>query len=183
MGEKDLFEYWKDTYKTHASDWTPQVAKEILNEWQKKFSEEVQILSREKKVAKKFEINAFSTTRLENIMEEFSEFSLSRMALGYVFMLIYAGVSLFRWTDVVKSQSGLGIGGVFLVSVTIAGGLGLCAFIGIAFNATTTQIVPYLALGLGVDAIFLLVKNYAEHLMAETIAVEVSESVLNHDAQ
>ncbi len=165
MGEKDMFDYWKDTYKTHTVDWSPQVAKDILSAWQAKFTETVQIMAEEEKA----NINAFSTSHLEAIMEHFSEFSLCRMALGFAFMAAYAGATLFRWTDVVKSQSSLGFGGVFLVSVTIAGGLGLCAVLGIAFNATTTQIVPYLALGLGVDAMFLLVKNYAE-----TITVEVS---------
>ena len=81
---------------------------------------------------------------------------------------------LFRYTDVVKSQAGLGLGGVILVSLTIAGGLGLCALVGITFNATTSHIVPFLALGLGVDAMFLLVQNYAELLTSGTVAVEVS---------
>lgn len=72
------------------------------------------------------------------------------------------GISLLRRDDPVRSQSGIGIAGVVLVSVTVAAGLGFCALLGIAFNAATTQIIPFLALGLGVDNMFHLTHTYAE---------------------
>lgn len=79
-----------------------------------------------------------------------------------MFQLVYTGVSLSRWQDRIRSQGAVGIAGVLLVIFTIAAGLGLCAVLGIAFNATTTQIVPFLALGLGVDNMFLLTHIYAK---------------------
>lgn len=81
---------------------------------------------------------------------------------------MYAGFSLLRWHDPVKSQSAVGLAGIILVSVTVAAGLGFCAVLGIAFNATTTQIVPFLALGLGVDDMFLLTHIYAEQPASES---------------
>ena len=68
---------------------------------------------------------------------------------------------MFRRGDLVRSQSGLGVAGVLLVILTIGPGLGLCALIGIHFNAATTQIVPFLALGLGVDSMFLLIHTFS----------------------
>jgi patched 1 protein len=41
-------------------------------------------------------------------------------------------------------------------------GLGLATCLGIHFNAATTNIVPFLTLGLGVDDMFLLAYNYAK---------------------
>ena len=76
--------------------------------------------------------------------------------------IAYAGVTMFRRGDLVRSQSGLGVAGVLLVILTIGPGLGLCALIGIHFNASTSHIVPYLALGLGVDSMFILAHSYAE---------------------
>ena len=73
-------------------------------------------------------------------------------------------MALFKWSDLIRSQSGLGISGVLLVTMTVSAGLGFCAILGISFNASTTQIVPYLALGLGVNSIFLLTHNYDEQL-------------------
>lgn len=69
--------------------------------------------------------------------------------------------SLYRWTDGVRSQAGLGLAGVLLVAMNVSAGLGLAALIGIHFNAATTQIVPFLALGLGVDSMFLLIHTFS----------------------
>lgn len=39
MGEKDFFEYYAEDYKVHNLDWTQSAAKEILQTWQRKFTE------------------------------------------------------------------------------------------------------------------------------------------------
>jgi len=62
---------------------------------------------------------------------------------SFMFQLVYAGVSLLRWHDPVQSQAGVGLAGVLLVSITVAAGLGFCALLGIAFNASTTQVCPF----------------------------------------
>jgi patched 1 protein len=111
---------------------------------------------------KNYKMHPFSSASLASIMTEFSELSIVRVAVGYILMLVYAGVSLINWSNPVRSQSGLGIAGVLLVAITVAAGLGFCALIGIVFNASTTQIVPFLALGLGVDNMFLLTHTYAQ---------------------
>lgn len=89
--------------------------------------------------------------------------------------IVYAAVTMFRWSDLVRSQSGLGVAGVLLVILTIGPGLGLCALIGIHFNASTSHIVPYLALGLGVDAMFILAHSYSEQ-WDSTVPNEVGEN-------
>jgi len=48
-----------------------------------------------------------------------------------------------------------------LVSVTVAAGMGLAGLTGLVFNASSTQIVPFLALGLGVDSLFLLIHTFS----------------------
>ena len=53
---------------------------------------------------------------------------------------IYACISLMRWSDAVNSQSGIGMAGVVLVSLSVAAGLGICSVLGITFNASTTQV-------------------------------------------
>ena len=53
---------------------------------------------------------------------------------------MYAGLTLYRWGDGVRSHAGLGIAGVLLVALTIAAGLGLSALAGLTFNATSTQV-------------------------------------------
>lgn len=65
-----------------------------------------------------------------------------------------------------------------LVCATVAAGLGFCALLGIPFNAATTQIVPFLALGLGVHDMFLLTHTYAELSVNEVRSGEQTGVVL-----
>ena len=95
------------------------------------------------------------------------------------FQIVYAAVTMFRWSDLVRSQSGLGVAGVLLVILTIGPGLGLCALVGIHFNASTSHIVPYLALGLGVDAMFILAHSYSEQ-WDSTIPDQVGKKMQLH---
>lgn len=114
-------------------------------------------------ITKSHFICSFSTVSLTDILKGFSEINVKKLSVGYVVMLIYAYLSLFRWSEPFKSQSGVGIAGVILIVASIASGLGFCALIGIVFNASTTQIVPFFALGLGMNDMFLLAHTYAEN--------------------
>ncbi|KAK6031130.1 hypothetical protein OSTOST_02721 [Ostertagia ostertagi] len=62
----------------------------------------------------------------------------------------------------IRSNVALSFVGVILVTYASICGLGLSTAIGINFNAATTQIVPFLSLGLGIDDMFLLLHNYDE---------------------
>ena len=99
MGQKDLYDYWSETYKVHTIDWSPQKAAEILKEWTEKFSDEVTHIVRSKNVAKNFDVSAFSSSHLDTIMEQFSEVSFGKIALGYLFM-----VSHFSCLDLVLNH-------------------------------------------------------------------------------
>lgn len=50
---------------------------------------------------------------------------------------MYVAASLVQWHDSVKSQAGIGIAGVLLLSITVAAGLGFCALLGmfVIFNS------------------------------------------------
>ena len=74
-----------------------------------------------------------------------------------------------------SSQSGIGMAGVVLVSLSVAAGLGICSVLGISFNASTTQIIPFLALGLGVDDMFLIAHTYHEN--ADLVPSQVRETL------
>lgn len=45
MTEREMYEFWNGHYKVHHIGWTPEKAAEVLNSWQKKFSNEVRYLS------------------------------------------------------------------------------------------------------------------------------------------
>ena len=55
--------------------------------------------------------------------------------------------------------------------------MGLASLLGIHFNAASTQIVPFLALGLGVDSMFLLIHTFAQQTNLD-IPYKVSRSYI-----
>ncbi|KAJ8270856.1 hypothetical protein GJAV_G00120050 [Gymnothorax javanicus] len=158
MSPKQLYEHFKDDYEIHDINWNQEKATAILEAWQRKF---VEVVHRSIPENSSQSIHAFSTTTLNDIMKSFSDVSVIRVAGGYLLMLAYACVTMLRW-DCTKSQGAVGLAGVLLVALSVAAGLGLCSLLGLSFNAATTQVLPFLALGIGVDDMFLLAHSFTE---------------------
>uniref|UniRef100_A0A3B3VSM2 Patched 2 n=1 Tax=Poecilia latipinna TaxID=48699 RepID=A0A3B3VSM2_9TELE len=158
MSPKQLYEHFKDDYEIHDINWNEEKATAILESWQRKF---VQVVHQSIPGNSSQSIHAFSTTTLNDIMKSFSDVSVIRVAGGYLLMLAYACVTMLRW-DCAKSQGAVGLAGVLLVALSVAAGLGLCSLLGLSFNAATTQVLPFLALGIGVDDMFLLAHSFTE---------------------
>uniref|UniRef100_H2RVP5 Patched 2 n=1 Tax=Takifugu rubripes TaxID=31033 RepID=H2RVP5_TAKRU len=154
MSPKQLYEHFKDDYEIHNINWSEEKAKAILESWQREFISSVPDNSNHS-------IHAFSTTTFDDIMQSFSNVSVIRVAVGYLLMLAYACMTLLRW-DSTKSQGAVGLAGVLLMALSVAAGLGLCSLLGLSFNAATTQVLPFLALGIGVDDMFLLAHSFRE---------------------
>ncbi|XP_013887067.1 protein patched homolog 1 [Austrofundulus limnaeus] len=158
MSPKQLYEHFKDDYEIHDINWNEEKATAILESWQRKF---VEVVHQSVPANSSQSIHAFSTTTLNDIMKSFSDVSAIRVAGGYLLMLAYACVTMLRW-DCAKSQGAVGLAGVLLVALSVAAGLGLCSLLGLSFNAATTQVLPFLALGIGVDDMFLLAHSFTE---------------------
>ncbi|PWA25157.1 hypothetical protein CCH79_00005285 [Gambusia affinis] len=158
MSPKQLYEHFKDDYEIHDINWNEEKATAILESWQRKF---VEVVHQSIPGNSSQSIHAFSTTTLNDIMKSFSDVSVIRVAGGYLLMLAYACVTMLRW-DCARSQGAVGLAGVLLVALSVAAGLGLCSLIGLSFNAATTQVLPFLALGIGVDDMFLLAHSFTE---------------------
>ncbi|CAG2100407.1 unnamed protein product, partial [Medioppia subpectinata] len=163
MAEQEMYEFYQHTYKVHNLDWSVDKARMVLEAWQRKFAEEVQKFTNNDHNLKHQDIHLFTSTSLMDIMKNFSDVNVKRVAIGYILMLVYAGYSLSKWNSTGDSLSLLGIAGVIIIGLSVAAGLGFCALIGLAFNASTTQIIPFLALGIGVDNMFLLAHTYSQN--------------------
>ncbi|XP_039957123.1 protein patched [Bactrocera tryoni] len=163
MTEKEMFDLWNENYKVHHIGWTQEKAAEVLNAWQRNFSKEVEtLLKSNRRISNKYDIYVFSSATLDDILAKYSNPSPISIVIGVIATVIYAFCTLIRWKDPVKGQSSVGVAGVLLIGFSTAAGLGLCALLGIVFNAASTQVVPFLALGFGVDHIFMLTAAYAE---------------------
>ncbi|PBC33005.1 Protein patched [Apis cerana cerana] len=177
MGERELYDFFHRTYKVHHIDWSQEKAAQVLKTWQRAFSNQVK-KHLDANDSTPYSLYAFSTTTMNDILGKYSEVCVTKIAIGCALMILYAGIVLLRWKDPVRSQAGVGIAGVMLICATVAAGLGFCALLGIPFNAATTQIVPFLALGLGVHDMFLLTHTYAELSVNEVPSGEQTGVVL-----
>uniref|UniRef100_A0A663F3J1 Patched 1 n=1 Tax=Aquila chrysaetos chrysaetos TaxID=223781 RepID=A0A663F3J1_AQUCH len=144
MTPKQMYEHFKGYEYVSHINWNEDKAAAILEAWQRIVAQN----STQK-------VLSFTTTTLDDILKSFSDVSVIRVASGYLLMLAYACLTMLGW-DCAKSQGAVGLAGVLLVALSVAAGLGLCSLIGISFNAATTQVLPFLALGVGVDDVFLL---------------------------
>ncbi|XP_077500202.1 protein patched isoform X2 [Amblyomma americanum] len=169
MAERDMYLYWKGHYRMAHLDWTTDKARAVLEAWQRKFAEEVlrSDASFEYRNATRRpigELHVFTATSLADVMKDFSQVSPTRVALGCLLMVVYGCVSL--WAAAARDNpwggAVLGALGVLLAVLAAGAGLGLCALLGLAFNAATTQVLPSLALGLALDTLFLLDQAYRQ---------------------
>ncbi|CAG5924001.1 unnamed protein product [Menidia menidia] len=158
MTPKQMFEHFRGYIEVSQINWNVDKAAAILEAWQRRYSEAV-LQSVAANSSQK--VLSFTTTTLEDILKSFSDVSVIRVASGYLLMLAYACLTMLRW-DCAKSQGAVGLAGVLLVTLSVAAGLGLCSLLGISFNAATTQVLPFLALGVGVDDVFLLAHAFSE---------------------
>ncbi|XP_071374419.1 protein patched homolog 1 isoform X1 [Centroberyx affinis] len=158
MTPKQMFEHLRGYEEVSHINWNEDKAAAILEAWQRRYSEAVQQSVAANSSQK---VLSFTTTTLEDILKSFSDISVIRVASGYLLMLAYACLTMLRW-DCAKSQGAVGLAGVLLVALSVAAGLGLCSLLGISFNAATTQVLPFLALGVGVDDVFLLAHAFSE---------------------
>lgn len=113
-------------------------------------------------VSRSHDVIAFSSSMLDDILGKYSNPNTISLSIYLVATLFYAIIAWMHCKDPIRGQSSVVIAGVLLIGMSTTAGLGLCALLGRAFNAATTQVVPFLAVGLGVNHIFSLTHAYTE---------------------
>ncbi|XGW07497.1 hypothetical protein V3C99_010569 [Haemonchus contortus] len=164
----DVFIRFKEKKDTHpnldTASWNPGWAEHVVFSWQRNFTKKLYGHEANKNSEDRV-FHPLASTSIADMLEEFSQFNYTIIILGYVLMVIYAAFTQARiegrWLAI-RSNVALSFVGVILVTYASICGLGLSTALGVNFNAATTQIVPFLSLGLGIDDMFLLLHNYDE---------------------
>ncbi|CAI5442807.1 unnamed protein product [Caenorhabditis angaria] len=159
----------QDKSDTHPNlnkkQWSPYMAEQIIVAWQRNFTRKLYGHEANKAVEGTRVFHPLASTSIADMLEEFSQFNYMIIVIGYVLMVIYAAFTQGRfqgWWLAIQSNVALAVSGVILVTFSSICGLGFATHLGINFNAATTQVVPFLSLGLGIDDMFLLLHNYDE---------------------
>ncbi|VDN02911.1 unnamed protein product [Thelazia callipaeda] len=172
----DVYNRFKDGSKFYSkpnlnlTEWDVTLAENVIKTWQRNFTKNlynhewnfVDDQKRNMKITYR-RIHPLASTSVADMLKEFCKFNYTIIFIGYFLMLLYALQSQMKchgYMLAVDSCVGLAFAGVFTVTFASISGLGLATWLGIEFNAATTQIVPFLTLGIGVDNIFLLLHNY-----------------------
>ena len=90
---------------------------------------------------------------LAKAFEELTKSSLLPVLVGYLLLFAYSTL-IFTECPLRSFKMFNGLLGVALVAGAVAGGLGLSAIMGVKFNATSSKVLPFLLMGLGVDDMF-----------------------------
>jgi predicted RND superfamily exporter protein len=132
-------------------------ASKLLEEWRKEFLNVVYDTETNRTYT---QAHAWTTDSAESIIKRYSSGSALLLILGYTFMMVYSGVAFINIKSGIKSKANVGVVGVLLVMISCLAGLGFSSLCGLPFNPTTTQVLPFLVLGLGVDDMFVMAHTF-----------------------
>lgn len=107
-------------------------------------------------------VNSFSSDSFSEILEDSVAVSPWLVAAGYGLLVVYAALVFFRWRGAAAATASRSCAValcVVLVAAGVAGGMGISAWLGVPFNATSTHVLPFLLLGLGCDDLFVIACN------------------------
>jgi len=156
-----LVNQWKDMYGWILS---PDDVKDALTAWKKIVVDQVygetSYINSDGEKAVIFTAG-FVQEAFSWAISKASEGSFGLVVVGYLLMITYAKMSFMRCRSFFhKSRFILGLFGVLTVALGIGSGLGVASMLGIKFNATSIQVLPFLLLGLGVDDMFIVAGSF-----------------------
>lgn len=98
-----------------------------------------------------YQNNGYATKTFDDIFKGASEGAVPLVMVGLVLIFAYAFFT--------TGCSFLALGGVTLVVFGLVGGLGCALWMGVSFNGTHINVLPFLMIGLGVDDMFLIIRT------------------------
>lgn len=135
---------------------------EALQEaWSIKFEQTVLAFNADPDALAASQVAVLSEGAFDRMFKEFSNANSTLIGAGYLLMALF--VVLSQYSRKAASNTVLvGLLGLIAVFLGNLSALGLLVMSGMKMNATVMQVLPFLALGLGVDDLFVLMSVYRE---------------------
>ncbi|BES93207.1 niemann-pick [Nesidiocoris tenuis] len=112
---------------------------------------------------------AFRSERsIQDELERESETEVYTIVISYILMFVYISLALGSYSSFdrmlfVNSKIMLGLGGVFVVLLSVASAVGIFGYLGTPTSLLIIEVIPFLVLAVGVDNMFILVKTFKEN--------------------
>lgn len=150
-----------ENIKVWNRGFTDKQACELQNRWVDKLPEFVFAINEERLIGTGITHYALSSNSFDNFLEQFQDANPALIVASYIVMVLYAAFSLSATPcGGAESRIGVGLAGICIVGLAVASSFGLAGLLDIPFNPTSTQVLPFLALGLGVDDMFVLAHHF-----------------------
>ena len=138
-----ILDAWRDKYMTFADDWKQGANRKYPN----------------------IRGSILRSDALQTVLLETANSNMYLSGVGVAIMLTFIMFSLANCPVTNGRACGcgtipLGFAGILLVVCATFSAFGFTSWLKVAFNATSLQVLPFLALGLGVDDMFILIHTF-----------------------
>ena len=163
---------WTDDQQIQLTD---KFEKAVLDKWLPRYERRAGsgFGSGEKYAA--FKIALLLERSLSDLISDATDLDTTLLVLSYVAMLVFICLSLGKLplsgvSDLINSHILLGSFGLITVALATVAGLGFSAYAGVTFTAITSNLAPFVSLGLGVDDMFVLAHTMRHHFQPDDSA-------------
>jgi len=99
---------------------------------------------------------AVGTESFDEITDRMLEIPAIQIIATVIAMMVFVGILFGSWTKPLGSRLCVSLLGLALVLICMMASAGLCGWVGLRFSPTMFQALPFFAIGMGVDDIFVL---------------------------
>lgn len=172
---------YTSTYAISCPDVTDEeveAAEEFMSEWLADYIDFMKAYAEDlaNDDSKLFKLVFWTPRTSSDLLREASSADLALLAAAYIIMIIFASLTAINVNNWFLSRSEASFAGVVLVLLAVVATIGLGSFLAVPLSPNVVQVLPFIALGFGVDDMFILLFSfkYREKLKIEEMIAETT---------
>jgi len=164
-----------------------QEAEDFRDEWLNDYIDFMQdyIESIKNDDTRLFDVVFWTPRTPTDLLRDASQADFGLLALAYIVMIVFAAFTAINFNNAFLSRSEASSAGVLLVLFAVVSTIGAGSFLQIPLSPNVVQVLPFIALGFGVDDMFVLLFSFRyrenapiEDMISETTRIAGSSVAL-----